>query len=113
MEFHFLCPSCSQKLKADEEMAGRTVDCPHCSAEFSVPQPETSAPETSVEPRAAPSSDPSFATPNPNGQLVCAVCWLRFDRGNIMHIAVHDSPRGAPILGEDAQQRFLATRFNN
>lgn len=30
-----------------------------------------------------------------------------------MHIAVHDSLRGDPILGEDAQQRFLATRFNN
>jgi hypothetical protein len=30
-----------------------------------------------------------------------------------MHIAVHDSLRGDPTLGEDAQQRFLATRFNN
>ena len=30
-----------------------------------------------------------------------------------MHIAVHDSLRGDAILGEDAQQRFLATRFNN
>jgi hypothetical protein len=30
-----------------------------------------------------------------------------------MHIAVHDSLRGDPVLGEDAQQRFLATRFNN
>jgi hypothetical protein len=29
-----------------------------------------------------------------------------------MHIAVHDSLRGDPVLGEDAQQRFLATRFN-
>ena len=30
-----------------------------------------------------------------------------------MHISVHDSLRGDPLLGEDAQQRFLATRFNN
>lgn len=30
-----------------------------------------------------------------------------------MHVAVHDSLRGDPLLGEDAQQRFLATRFNN
>jgi hypothetical protein len=30
-----------------------------------------------------------------------------------MHLAVHDSLRGDPVLGEDAQQRFLATRFNN
>jgi hypothetical protein len=38
---------------------------------------------------------------------------LRFDTGDVMHIAVHDSLRGDPVLGEDAQQRFLATRFNN
>ena len=45
--------------------------------------------------------------------ITCPVCWLHFDGGDIMHIAVHDSLRGDPILGEDAQQRFLATRFNN
>ncbi len=113
MEFHFLCPSCGQRLKADEELAGSTVDCPHCTATFSVPQPEISMPETPAETPPAPTRDLAFANPNPNGELTCPVCWLRFDRGNIMHIAVHDSLRGDPILGEDAQQRFLATRFNN
>jgi hypothetical protein len=45
--------------------------------------------------------------------LICPVCWLEFDAGDIMHIAVHDSLRGDPVLGEDAPQRFLATRFND
>ena len=45
--------------------------------------------------------------------LTCPVCWLKFDAGDIMHLATHDSLRGDPVLGEDAAQRFLATRFND
>jgi hypothetical protein len=45
--------------------------------------------------------------------LTCPVCWLKFDIGDIMHVATHDSLRGDPVLGEDAPQRFLATRFND
>ena len=51
--------------------------------------------------------------PTREGGLICPVCWLEFDAGDIMHIAVHDSLRGDPVLGEDAPQRFLATRFND
>lgn len=47
------------------------------------------------------------------GLLTCPVCWLTFDVGDIMHLATHDSLRGDPVLGEDAPQRFLATRFND
>jgi hypothetical protein len=47
------------------------------------------------------------------GFLTCPVCWLKFDMGDIMHVATHDSLRGDPLLGEDVQQRFLATRFND
>jgi len=45
--------------------------------------------------------------------MTCPVCWLKFELGEIMHVATHDSLRGDPILGEDVQQRFLATRFND
>ncbi len=47
------------------------------------------------------------------GPLQCPACWLRFDAGDILHIAVHDSLRGDPILGESAAKRFLPTRFND
>ncbi len=113
MEFRFFCPSCGHKLKADEEDAGRPVDCPHCGVEFSVPQAEPPPPTPPADLPIEPPRDPAFANPNLDGDLTCPVCWLRFDTGDIMHIAVHDSLRGDPILGEDAQQRFLATRFNN
>jgi len=45
--------------------------------------------------------------------FTCPVCWLKFDAGDIMHIATHESLRGDPVLGEDAPQRFHATRFND
>jgi len=47
------------------------------------------------------------------GAFTCPVCWLRFDAGDIMHVAVHDSLRGDPLLGQDAPLRFHATRFND
>jgi hypothetical protein len=40
MEFRFFYPSCGQKLKAEEEHAGRRVDCPQRGFEFRFPQPE-------------------------------------------------------------------------
>jgi hypothetical protein len=47
------------------------------------------------------------------GEFTCPVCWLRFDRGDAMNVAVHASLRGDPILGETQMQRFHATRFND
>ena len=109
MEFRFLCPSCGEKLKAEEEDSGRKANCPHCGAGFAIPTPDlakTTAPDELGR-------DANFVSPNTEGDFTCPVCWLRFDTGDVMHIAVHDSLRGDPVLGEDAQQRFLATRFNN
>jgi hypothetical protein len=98
---------------AQEEAVGENVSCPHCNVEFLVPPPEISLPPPADEPVVEPTRDVSLTSPNPEGVLTCPVCWLRFDTGDIMHIAVHDSLRGDPLLGEDVQQRFLATRFNN
>lgn len=47
------------------------------------------------------------------GEFTCPVCWFRFDRGDVMNIAVHASLRGDPVLGEEHMQRFLASRFND
>jgi uncharacterized Zn-finger protein len=117
MEVRFFCPYCGQKLKADDDAVGKAVDCPNCREEFLIPEPDQQTePEASPPvPELQPQEKPESAAPAPNteGEHTCPVCWLRFDKGDIMHIAVHDSLRGDPTLGEDAQQRFLATRFNN
>ena len=44
MEFRFYCPSCGQKLKAEEKHAGRMVGCPQCGVEFRVSQLEPELP---------------------------------------------------------------------
>lgn len=129
MELSFFCPDCGQKLKTDVEAAGMKVNCPDCGVELTVPhldgasapQPLVLVPQTGspgspqqlVPAKPQLPAVPAAKPPNPEGEFTCPVCWLRFDAGDIMHIAVHDSLRGDPLLGEDAQQRFLATRFNN
>src|SRR5664279_4509956 len=110
MEFRFSCSSCGQKLKAEEEHAGRRVDCPHCGAEFCVPQPEPELPSSPAEPP----RDCAFATPNLDGALTCPVCWLRFDTGDIMHLAVDVPSRGTlhPRRREDRRNRtHLSPKF--
>lgn len=47
------------------------------------------------------------------GEFTCPICWFKFDRGDAMNIAVHNSLRGDPMLGEEQMQRFHATRFND
>jgi hypothetical protein len=78
---------------------------------------ETFAPADAAEGTgpAEPASEPQTYQPDAsgNGALTCPVCWLRFDLGDIMHVAVHDSLRGDPLLGQDAPLRFHATRFND
>jgi len=38
---------------------------------------------------------------------------MKFDAGNVMHISVHETLKGDPILGQDVQQRYHAVRFND
>jgi hypothetical protein len=47
------------------------------------------------------------------GEFTCPICWFKFDRGDVMNIAVHASLRGDSMLGENQMQRFYATRFND
>jgi DNA-directed RNA polymerase subunit RPC12/RpoP len=128
MEIRFLCSVCGKTLAADSGDAGKAADCPSCGSEFKIPDSE---PVAAGQLATAPGGASGFSTipveasvfeepeasglrpANIEGSLSCPVCWLRFDIGDIMHVAVHDSLRGDPLLGEDAQQRFLATRFNN
>ncbi len=48
-----------------------------------------------------------------NGRYLCPVCWIRFDLGDVMHIAQHETLHGDPVLGDEAPLRFFASRFND
>lgn len=45
-------------------------------------------------------------------QSRCQHCWEPFYRDELLNIAVHESLRGDPLLGEDEMLRFKATDFN-
>ena len=45
--------------------------------------------------------------------VTCPLCWLKFDVGDAMSIAVHESLRGDPVLGSAEMLRFLPTSFND
>ena len=57
-----------------------------------------------------------FASPQPahpaeREGIVCPHCWHHFALEEFMFIARHQSLVGDPVLGPDAQQRFLPSRF--
>jgi hypothetical protein len=113
MEYRFDCPKCQGRLKAEDDLAGQRIQCGHCQFEFTAPSQDSLRPESNAEVGYGSGQGNSLHKQPSDGGLTCPVCWLAFDPGDVMHIAVHDSLRGDPLLGEDAQQRFLATRFNN
>ena len=68
------------------------------------------------EPARGPDAEPAVIGMELNseyGEYTCPICWFKFDRGDVMNIAIHNSLRGDPILGDEAMQRFHATRFND
>jgi hypothetical protein len=58
-------------------------------------------------------SEPEPEINTDTGEFTCPVCWIRFDRGDLFHVASHESLKGDPLLGEEHMLRFSATRFNN
>ena len=45
-------------------------------------------------------------------EIICPHCWFRFPPQEIRWVSVHPDLRGDLRLGEDAQQRFLPSRFD-
>jgi hypothetical protein len=72
------------------------------------------APGVAATPPVPPASaDNLFATQRDQGALMCPVDWKRFDSGDLMHVAVHESLRGDPLLGADQMLRFHASHFDD
>jgi DNA-directed RNA polymerase subunit RPC12/RpoP len=114
MEIRFTCTQCGRKLKADPEAAGQRADCPQCGNQFVIPAASDSDTSSEFSPEKPAWDDlASSLLDTTKGKYSCPICWQRFDLGDIMHISVHENLKGDPILGQDAQQRFYAMRFND
>src|SRR5688572_7313849 len=55
----FVCPNCSQHLDADAAWAGRQINCPTCSASFTIPVDDVRVPEVSGSPTAVEGPSPA------------------------------------------------------
>ena len=60
-EINFNCPHCKVNLQAEKELAGQIIECPNCSAQVTVPEPQNEiiTPETETEEQKIISDSPS------------------------------------------------------
>ena len=69
--------------------------------------------ETANNPEMTPETDgkPTAPTAGDSSTLTCPHCWHRFDMNEILAISQHPDLVGDPVLGPEAQQRFVPSRF--
>lgn len=116
MNITFNCASCGTRLRAAAEQTGKRVMCPDCREAQFVPTDETRGSSDNLRDGAnsnsktLPGTGRGYTIPD---EVLCPICWLVSDLGELMHISVDNELKGDSILGADQQQRFLATRFND
>jgi len=117
MNVTFTCAICGTTLRAPAAQAGKRVKCPDCLEVQFVPTDVAedrsdgfSGGQADAKSKTPPSADQDSAMPD---EVLCPICWLVSDLGDLMHISLSEELSSDPILGEGHQQRFLATRFND
>jgi len=110
MAFKFQCTYCGQKLSAEGNEIGIDAICPSCNKSIIVPPPGASAYMTESIKSGLGENDEFI--PKGTG-MSCPTCWMKFGAGDLMHIAVHESLRGDPILGSNHMLRFFAKQFSS
>ena len=101
------CPHCGIKYELDDEWNGKRVECSECNTRFTI----------DVKPKKPETVTVAEATPRSYHQgsskwITCPHCWKRFDFKDINYISRHLDLLGDPILGDDAQRRFLPVKFS-
>jgi len=74
---------------------------------------EPAEPSTSAAVRSQSEEDEEETLSGDEGSLTCPTCWLRFDPGDVKHVAVHEKMKGDSLLGSSEMKRFRATRYND
>ena len=82
------CPSCKQRLEIDEQLAGKTIECPACNASLAVPslatpppssvQVQQSAPQVTDSEKTKSSSIPNWAIASVASITVLVVSFIVF-----------------------------------
>lgn len=97
------CPQCGTVYELDDSLNGRRGECAVCKMHFKIQAP-------------AEKSDLKIAKEEynrgPSTWITCPHCWQHFDFKDINYISRHLDLLGDPVLGADAQKRFLPVKFS-
>ena len=132
------CPYCKVVYKGlDSSFANTKVECSNCGGQFiAILQPESAV--TPIKPSTVPvqnqTPEPPSSTPPPplsmpagrthyendgnnivnhsSSVITCPHCWRHIDFQEINYISRHMDLLGDPVLGEEAQRRFLPEKFS-
>jgi len=102
----FSCPKCGAEYETEDSFLGRKVACSECGHRFYA----NPAPERKEEDRQTPQL--VQYDKGPSTYITCPHCWKRFDFKDINYISRHLDLLNDPILGADAQKRFLPVKFS-
>jgi len=95
---HFECPSCNSVYDVDDSYAGCKVECGVCKHSFYAPNVQETVSENYHQGHIT--------------WITCPHCWQRFDSRDVKYISRHLDLIGDPILGEDAQRRFVPVKYS-
>lgn len=76
------------------------------------PRPYRSSQPAEEEVAPPPPAQPVYTINSTTGKYVCPICWLRFDRPDVLWIADHPDLLGDPTLGPDHMLRFRPIQFD-
>lgn len=119
------CPQCGALYELEDDWNGRRVICEECETHFTIDvKSQTATPSekgnavsapsaaASGNPDAAPEKPVNEYNQGPSTWITCPHCWKRFDFKDIYYISRHLDLLGDPVLGADAQKRFLPVKFS-
>ena len=103
----FSCPKCGVEYETDDSFLGRKVACSACDHRF------YANPTVEPQPEEQPAPQLVQYDKGPSTYITCPHCWKRFDFKDINYISRHLDLLNDPILGADAQKRFLPVKFSS
>jgi len=89
MPFDLVC-TCGQKLRARDELQGRTLKCPKCSSPVTIPPGPVSIDSQTAKPSEGPSRPPPPPKPHPQREPIaekaCPICGARIPSNQVVCI---------------------------
>ncbi|MBO4304470.1 MAG: hypothetical protein J6A21_07790 [Lentisphaeria bacterium] len=106
------CPHCGAVYELDEALAGRRALCGNCKTHFKIEKSSAVPQKKKEKPEKDATAPAKQFSQGPSIWITCPHCWQKFDFKDINYISRHLDLLGDPVLGADAQKRFLPVKFS-